>query len=270
MKRDYQPQLKSKVSKKDEQKVHECKSKLIVKVTPSKHLDIFDEDAASEKSEEENESEIGRLISSEEKIKKLIELENSIINGFQLATASGIFTVIISVIQKGPLCEEPMMGVCFMVEEVEIRERDAEKADTTGPFNGQIMSATKEACRYFKFRKIDLNLNRAAFLQKSARLMEPMYSCEIQIPSDFMGKCYTVLGRRRAKVSFHLNISKNLQILNEEVKEGGMFQIQSLLPVAESFGLSVEMLTQTSGSASVQLLFHNWELLDEVSFNLLG
>lgn len=43
-----------------------------------------------------------------------------------------------------------------------------------------------------------------------------------------------------------------------------MFQIQSLLPVAESFGLSVEMLTQTSGSASVQLLFHNWELLDEV------
>lgn len=99
--------------------------------------------------------------------------------------------------------------------------------------------------------------------------MEPMYSCEIQIPSDYMGKCYTVLGRRRTKVALVFDISNNFQILNEEVKEGGMFQIQSLLPVAESFGLSVEMLTQTSGSASVQLLFHNWELLDEVLFNFI-
>lgn len=44
------------------------------------------------------------------------------------------------------------------------------------------------------------------------------------------------LGRRRAK------------ILKEEQKEGtNIFLIEALLPVVESFGLSVELLTETSG-----------------------
>lgn len=35
----------------------------------------------------------------------LTKYENSFINGFQIATVAG------------PLCEEPMMGVCFIVED---------------------------------------------------------------------------------------------------------------------------------------------------------
>ena len=34
------------------------------------------------------------------------EYDNSIINGFQLATSAG------------PLCEEPLMGVCFVIEDI--------------------------------------------------------------------------------------------------------------------------------------------------------
>lgn len=35
----------------------------------------------------------------------LTKYENSFVNGFQIATLAG------------PLCEEPMMGVCFVVED---------------------------------------------------------------------------------------------------------------------------------------------------------
>lgn len=35
----------------------------------------------------------------------LSKYENSFVNGFQIATVAG------------PLCEEPMMGVCFVVED---------------------------------------------------------------------------------------------------------------------------------------------------------
>jgi ribosome assembly protein 1 len=46
-------------------------------------------------------------------------------------------------------------------------------------------------------------------------------------------------GRRRAK------------IIKEEQKEGtNIFLIEALLPVVESFGLSVELLTETSGKCS--------------------
>lgn len=40
------------------------------------------------------------------------DLENSLLNGYQLATLSG------------PLCEEPMHGVCFLVEEWTVSESD--------------------------------------------------------------------------------------------------------------------------------------------------
>ena len=41
---------------------------------------------------------------------KFFRYDNSIVNGFQLATLAG------------PLCEEPMMGVCFVLKKWEIFE----------------------------------------------------------------------------------------------------------------------------------------------------
>jgi len=166
------------------------------------------------------------MVTEEQKIHMLQELESSIVNGFQLAASSG------------PLCEEPMMGVCFIIDDVVLKKRVDGNADNCGPFTGQIMSATKEACRH-------------SFLSRSTRLREPMYLCDLQVPSEAMGKAYTVLGKRRAK------------ILGEEIKEGSICAIQALLPVVESFGLSVEMLTHTSGAASTQLVFSDWEILDQ-------
>lgn len=52
------------------------------------------------------------------------DLENSFLSGYQLATLAG------------PLCEEPMHGVCLIVEEWKIEEED-ESAISTGSLGGE-------------------------------------------------------------------------------------------------------------------------------------
>lgn len=51
------------------------------------------------------------------------DVETSFINGFQLATLAG------------PLCEEPMHGVCFIIEEWTV-DKDVEGNQSYGPFSG--------------------------------------------------------------------------------------------------------------------------------------
>lgn len=90
---------------------------------------------------------------------------SNFINGFQLATLAG------------PLCEEPISGVAFIVEDW-IMEKEA--IDDTvnhpfGPFSGQLMSCVKDACR-------------KAFQAQPQRLKVAMYSCSIQVNSEVLGK----------------------------------------------------------------------------------
>ena len=182
----------------------------------------------------------------------LRECDNSIISGFQLATLSG------------PLCEEPMRGVCFVLKEWNqtdspeqtkdshtpppIRNDHSNNEDTDdaaqkskghigyGPFSGQLISAMKEGCR-------------RVFLAQPARLMVALYTANILATADVLGKVYSVVGRR------------NGRILADEMKEGTtVFNIQALVPVVESFGFAEEMRKKTSGLASPQLIFSHWEV----------
>ncbi|CAH2232196.1 jg12355 [Pararge aegeria aegeria] len=84
------------------------------------------------------------------------EYESSFVNGFQLASLSG------------PLCDEPMMGVAFCVEEWTLDKGEEDTTYTYGPLSGQIMSAVKEGCR-------------KAFEAQPQRLMAAMYSCDIVV-----------------------------------------------------------------------------------------
>ena len=164
------------------------------------------------------------------------EHDTSIVNGFQLAALSG------------PLCEEPMHGVCMVLQQwaqvpaAQIGSSlmsegvSSSSLDTYGPVSGQLVSAMKEGCR-------------RAFLAQPARLMAAMYSCSVLATSEVLGKLYGVLGRRGGKVC------------SEEVKEGTtLFNVSALLPVAESFGFAEEMRKKTSGLASPQLVFSHWEV----------
>lgn len=138
-------------------------------------------------------------VATEAQARVLRDFDNSIISGFQLATLSG------------PMCEEPVMGVCFSVERWDILSsalpkhldclkqdcfpspkkceqaedeevgqitaicsHDATSADCYGPVSGQLIAATKEACRH-------------AFQAQPQRLMAAMYTCEIMATAEVLG-----------------------------------------------------------------------------------
>lgn len=58
-----------------------------------------------------------------------VELHNSIVSGFQVATSSG------------PLCEEPMYGVCFSIEQIIVdwERLESMQTDPYGPLSGQVL-----------------------------------------------------------------------------------------------------------------------------------
>ena len=161
----------------------------------------------------------GKVTSGDERA----ELCNAVLHGFQLATLAG------------PLCEEPMMGVAFLLLDWKL---EANEEEGWGPLSGQIVSTMKEGCR-------------KAFNASNPRLMVAMYSCQIQVRAEVLGKMYSVLGRRQGK------------IVQEEMVEGSAcFSVTANVPVIESFNFCDELRKQTSGLAMPQLVFSHWEVLE--------
>uniref|UniRef100_A0A224YY67 Ribosome assembly protein 1 n=1 Tax=Rhipicephalus zambeziensis TaxID=60191 RepID=A0A224YY67_9ACAR len=158
-------------------------------------------------------------------VKTLSDYDHSFVSGFQLATLTG------------PLCQEPMMGVAFVVDQWDL-DMSVEDPGTYGPLSGQIISTVKEGCR-------------RAFQAQPQRLLCAMYSCTIQATSDALRKMYAVLGRRHGRV------------LGGDLREGSqMFEVTAVLPVVESMQFANEIRKQTSGLANPQLVFSHWELVD--------
>ncbi|KAI3397531.1 hypothetical protein diail_10624 [Diaporthe ilicicola] len=158
-------------------------------------------------------------------------LADKITYGFQLATA------------QGPLCREPVQGIAVFIEDVTITtEGDTSARENLGRLTGEVLKTVQQSIH-------------KGFLDWSPRLMLAMYSCEIQASTEVLGRVYDVLTRRRGRV------------LSEAMNEGTpFFTIQSLLPVAESFGFADDMRKRTSGAAQPQLIFTGFEVLDEDPF----
>ncbi|RKP04293.1 hypothetical protein CXG81DRAFT_8483 [Caulochytrium protostelioides] len=161
--------------------------------------------------------------------------DNPILQGFEAA------------VQAGPLCAEPMSGVAFFIEALEVLAPADDTAAATWrtrvmSSSGQLIPTMRDACRQ-------------AFLQWSPRLALATYRCELQSPGDVLGKVYGVLSRRRSR------------IVNECMLEGShLFQIVATMPIAESFGFADELRKRTSGSAAPQLVFGGFHVLDEDPF----
>ncbi len=199
----------------------------------------------------------------------LRDYDNSIVSGFQLASLSG------------PLCEEPMMGVGFILRQwnntapatgaaattltsqdqttpdLSSSATDSRIASTeeTTPTNGSpassIASTSTDTYGPFSGQLISAMKEgcRRAFLAQPARLMAAMYSCNTLAPAEVLGRLDGGLGRRNGRV------------LSDEMKEGSaVFNISAVLPGAESFGFAEEVRKKTSGLASPQLIFSHWEV----------
>ncbi|KAI1162308.1 P-loop containing nucleoside triphosphate hydrolase protein [Nemania serpens] len=145
---------------------------------------------------------------------------------------------------QGPLCNEPVQGVGVIIEDLSVTaaEEEAPARDRLGRLTGEVIKTVQQSIRQ-------------GFLDWSPRLMLAMYSCEIQASTEVLGRVYDVLTRRRGRV------------LSEQMKEGTpFFTIQSVLPVAESFGFADDMRKRTSGAAQPQLIFAGFEVLDQDPF----
>jgi ribosome assembly protein 1 len=152
-------------------------------------------------------------------------LRNIVVSGFQEAT------------NAGPLCDEPMWGLAFIVE-LYIFTHSPDNANRSYEHK----AAVREACR-------------AAVLQSKPRLVQSMYFCELTTPTEYLGAVYAVLGDCRAKV------------LKEEMQEGtSLFTVHAYLPVAESSEFSEKLRSRTSGAASACLALSHWEAIPQDPF----
>ncbi|KAF9584462.1 U5 small nuclear ribonucleoprotein component [Lunasporangiospora selenospora] len=150
---------------------------------------------------------------------KLKQVRDSIRQGFQWGT------------REGPLCDEPIRSVKFRIIGADLANEPIYRG------SGQIIPTARRVCY-------------SSFLMASPRLMEPVYSVEIQAPADCVAAVYTVLARRRGHV------------LQDIPKAGSpLYTVQAVIPVIESFGFETDLRTHTQGQAFAQQMFDHWQVV---------
>jgi elongation factor 2 len=128
----------------------------------------------------------------------------------------------------GVLAEEPIRGLRMNLLDVVLH------ADAIHRGMGQILPTTRRVVY-------------ASQLTASPALLEPYFIVDIQVPQDAMGGCYGVLTTRRGHV-YH-----------EEQRPGTpMIQLKAHLPVAESFGFTEALRSNTGGKAFPQMVFSHY------------
>jgi len=88
------------------------------------------------------------------------------------------------------------------------------------------------------------------FSQASPRLMEPMYSVEVQAPADCVSAVFTVLARRRGHVT-------------KDIPKAGspLYTVKALIPVLDANGFETDLRTATQGQAFCMQTFDHWAIV---------
>jgi elongation factor 2 len=133
--------------------------------------------------------------------------------------------------RTGPLCEESLRGVKAELLDAQLHEEPKQREPP------QIMRAISRAIL-------------GSALTAKPVLLEPIYKINVSVPNQWFGTCSNILTRRRGK------------ILTTEHR-GALTVIAGYIPVAETFGLSAEMRSATSGYAFWQCTFALWERIPE-------
>ncbi|KAJ1913091.1 translation elongation factor 2, partial [Mycoemilia scoparia] len=137
--------------------------------------------------------------------------------------------------KEGPAAEEPLRGCRFNILDVALH------ADAIHRGGGQIIPT----CRRVVY---------ASCLTAQPGLQEPVFLADIQCPETAMGGIYGVLNRRRGHV------------FAEEQRPGTpLYNIKAYLPVAESFGFTADLRSNTGGQAFPQCVFDHWQLMNGCS-----
>ena len=133
--------------------------------------------------------------------------------------------------KAGPLCGEPIGGVKMNLIDIQL----CENAEHRSPL--EIMRGVGKAVF-------------GSFLTAEPVLLEPVYKTVISAPAELTGECSRIMSSRRGKIS--------------AFEQKGVFTVLTgYIPVAETFGLSAELRSTTSGRAFWQSLFARWEKMPE-------
>ncbi|CRH01609.1 elongation factor Tu, putative [Plasmodium relictum] len=165
---------------------------------------------------------------------------NNLCLGFKLAS------------KYGPIAQEPIRGVLFIIEGLIIDESfneeifediNTKEEDLEEKINpGNIIALMKETC-----------LN--SMQQNKLRIFEPMLRLNLTCESSVLGKVYNVLLKRRCT------------ILSEEIKDGYfLYCIDAYLPLFNSFKFAEELRSKCSGNVIYDIQFSHWHKLDEDIF----
>jgi len=157
-------------------------------------------------------------------------------------------------VSQGPLCEEPMYGIGFIVNSIEIKQltlayllQDDDESMFAPSSSSPLQFGETIACAKEAFRQ--------TFLESSPRIMEPVYKCSIQCDFSAVGRTYDILNQHRC------------EILDEKPKENSNHCIITcLLPVIESFGFPNDLRSKTSGKSHPQLSFSHFKLVEDDPF----
>jgi elongation factor 2 len=129
--------------------------------------------------------------------------------------------------RAGPLCGEPMRGVKVNLLDIQL----SENAEHHGPVD--VMRGMGKAVF-------------GSFLTAKPVLLEPVYKTVVSSSAELAGECSKIISGRRGKISAF-------------EQKGAFTVITGFIPVAETFGLSEELRSATSGRAFWQSTFDHWE-----------
>ncbi len=133
--------------------------------------------------------------------------------------------------RAGPLCGEPLRGVKINLMEIQLSENVEHRSPV------EIMHGVGKAIF-------------GSFLTAKPVLFEPVYKTVISAPAELAGECSRIISSRRGKISAF-------------EQKGVSTVLTGYIPVAETFGLSAELRSTTSGRALWQSLFARWEKVPE-------
>lgn len=133
--------------------------------------------------------------------------------------------------RAGPLCGEPVRHVKVNLTDLELSDNQELRC------SGEVMHGIGKAIF-------------GSFLTAKPVLLEPVYRMVISVPTELAGDCQRIMSSRRGKISAF-------------EQKGLLTVITGNIPIAETFGLSKELRSATSGRALWQSIFDKWEQVPE-------
>ena len=129
--------------------------------------------------------------------------------------------------RTGPLSEQPLRGVKVKLMNLKLDRN---------PENREPSQVTRAISRSIL----------GSLLTANPTLLEPIYKVIVSVPPQYFGTCSKIITRRHGKIQ-------------ATEQKGQAANITGFVPVAQTFGLSAEMRTATSGHVFWQLTFDHWE-----------